>query len=86
MNELTLKDIATLAKLVSDLKLDSLKFGELEIKKSLHESKDSELRQQPPRQLSDEELMFAAGAGELPAEIVEAFIRPRRRTTETEEK
>lgn len=81
--ELSLKDIEVLAKLVSDQKLDSLKFGTLEIKKSVHEIKENQqVINTSKRTLSDDELMFAAGADELPPEVVAAFIRPQRRSTE----
>lgn len=80
--ELTLKDIEMLVRLVSDQKLDSLKFGDLEIKKSLHEIKESQIINTNPRVLSDEELMFAAGANELPPDVQQAFLRPQRRKTE----
>ena len=79
--DLTLQNIEALIKLVSEHKLDSLKLGDLEIHKTLHEVKEDKMLPSPTR-MSNEELMFAAGAAELPPEIVEQFIRPRRRTTE----
>ena len=81
--ELSLQTIEALIKLVSDHKLDSLELGELKITKTLHEVKEGATPIPfTPSKMTDEEILFLAGAGELPPELVEAFIRPRRRTTE----
>lgn len=83
--ELTLQTIESLVKLVSDHKLDSLQLGDLKITKTLHEVKEGPSIPFAPSKMTDEELLFAAGAGELPKEIVETFIRPRRRVSEAGE-
>jgi len=79
--ELTIENITSLIKLVSEYKLDTLKFQELEIKKTIHETKEDKSLPLPKR-LSDEDLLFAAGADQLPPELVSAFIRPRRQRSE----
>jgi hypothetical protein len=78
--DLSLENIASLIKLLSDNKLDSLELGELKLKKSLYESKDDPFI--APKQMTNEELMFAAGASDLPEELKQAFLRPRRRQSQ----
>lgn len=79
--EFTIQEITTLAKLITEEKLDYLKIGDLEIKKSLHKSEDSKFNSS----ISNDDLLFAAGASNLPTEIVETFLRPRRRSSESKE-
>jgi hypothetical protein len=79
--EFTIEEIATLAKLVTEQKLDKLSINGLEIHKSFHyELKDSHTT--TPK-LTQEQLLYGAGINKMTEEEQLAFVKKPRHQEES---
>ncbi len=79
---LTIEKIAALAKILDTYKLDKLKFGELELTKSRHESiKNDASSMKQPFEMTDEEILFhSTSAPPLPPEVTEMMTNIKKQS------